>query len=138
MAALAKELGMKAGVEKDEDEEVKSSSSITIRSIGDGDDGDIEDDKQAVVATSRRVSSSLSREGEDERDGEGNGDEPKNDADHHVLTLSRARCIALVATVTGAAFLNVSQRDEACIDDKLYTLSTLASQLYNLHYLCHQ
>ncbi|PKK40939.1 hypothetical protein CI102_15240 [Trichoderma harzianum] len=106
MAALAKELGMKAGVEKDEDEEVKSSSSITIRSIGDGDDGDIEDDKQAVVATSRRVSSSLSREGEDERDGEGNGDEPKNDADHHVLTLSRARCIALVATVTGAAFLN--------------------------------
>ncbi|KAL6800184.1 major facilitator superfamily domain-containing protein [Trichoderma sp. SZMC 28012] len=110
MAALAKELGMKAGVEKGEDGEVKTSSSITIRSIGDnGDAVDIEDDKQAAIATSRRVSSNLSREGEDGRDGrDGNGeeDEPKNDADHHVLTLSRARCIALVATVTGAAFLN--------------------------------
>ncbi|KKP03009.1 hypothetical protein THAR02_04888 [Trichoderma harzianum] len=110
MAALAKELGMKAGVEKDDDGEVKTSSSITIRSIGDnGDDGDIEDDKRAAIATSRRVSSSLSREGESDRDGqdgEGDGDEPKDEADQHVLTLSRARCIALVATVTGAAFLN--------------------------------
>lgn len=131
MAALAKELGTKAGVEKDEDAEVKSSSSITIRSIGDnGDDGGIEDDKRAAVATSRRVSSSLSREGEDgrdERDGEGNGDEGKNDADHHALTLSRARCIALVATVTGAAFLNVSEMDEACIDDT----SSVPSQFYH-------
>ncbi|PNP52286.1 hypothetical protein THARTR1_07066 [Trichoderma harzianum] len=107
MAALAKELGMEAGVEKEkDDDEVKSSSSITIRSrIGDGDDGEIEDDKQAAIATNPRVSSSLG-EGEDGREGEGEGDEPKNDADHHVLTLSRARCIALVATVTGAAFLN--------------------------------
>lgn len=136
MAALAKELGMKAGVEKDQNAEVKSSSSITIRSIGDnGDDGDIEDDKQAAVATSRRVSSSLSREGEDERDerdgdgdGDGDGDEPKNDADHHVLTLSRARCIALVATVTGAAFLNVSAMDETCIDDtNSYSVNSIIS-----------
>lgn len=128
MAALAKELGVKAGVEKDEDGEVKSSSSITIQSrIGD-DDEEIEDGKQAVIATSRRVSSSLGGEGESGRDGEGQGDgiEPKNDADHHALTLSRARCIALVATVTGAAFLNVSESemDEACIDNRLYTPST--------------
>ncbi|KAL7911989.1 major facilitator superfamily domain-containing protein [Trichoderma velutinum] len=105
MTAFAKELGMRAGVEKDEDGEVKTSSSVTIRSrIGDEDD--VEAGKQAVVATSRRVSSSLDREGEDGQDGEGEGDGPKDDTDQHVLTLSRARCIALVATVTGAAFLN--------------------------------
>ncbi|EHK17433.1 uncharacterized protein TRIVIDRAFT_75898 [Trichoderma virens Gv29-8] len=121
MTALAKELGVEAGVGKDEDGEVKTSSSITIRTRGgDGDgDGDGEDGKQAVVVTSRRASSSLGRErageGEDghDEDGDGDGDgdgsggsELKDDADQHVLTLSRARCIALVATVTGAAFLN--------------------------------
>ncbi|UKZ79644.1 hypothetical protein TrVFT333_007404 [Trichoderma virens FT-333] len=120
MTALAKELGVEAGVGKDEDGEVKTLSSITIRTRGgdgDGDGGgDGEDEKQAVVATSRRASSSLGREGEGEdggEDGDGDGDgdgsggsELKDDADQHVLTLSRARCIALVATVTGAAFLN--------------------------------
>ncbi|KAL7935374.1 MFS general substrate transporter [Trichoderma chlorosporum] len=110
MTALAKELGVNAERGKKEDGDVKTSSSITIRSRS-GDE--IEDGKQAVVAASRRVSSSLGEERGNEQDGNGDGDgnesggsELKDDADHHELTLSRARCIALVATVTGAAFLN--------------------------------
>ncbi|KAL7946021.1 MFS general substrate transporter [Trichoderma barbatum] len=117
MAALAKELGMKAGVERDQDGEAKTSSSITIRSrSGDGDGDDVEDGKQAVVATSRRVSSSSSlreeerrngRNGDDDGDADGSGaSELKEHVDEDGLPLSRARCIALVATVTGAAFLN--------------------------------
>lgn len=110
-----------------DDGDAKSSSSLTIRSrSGDDGDGDDEkdvkrtDNKRAAVATSRRVSSSETEDGGDEGrrhergadgvdggDGDGSGSaDDKDDGDEHALTLSRGRCIALVATVTGAAFLN--------------------------------
>ncbi|PTB66998.1 MFS general substrate transporter [Trichoderma citrinoviride] len=123
MSSLAKELDF---METRRGGDAKSSSSLTIRSrSGDGDDSVGTTDKQAAVATSRSVSSNDTGDGSErghERDADGNGDgdgdgggnggdesggsELKDHGDEHALTLSRGRCIALVATVTGAAFLN--------------------------------
>ncbi|KAH0491261.1 hypothetical protein TgHK011_002698 [Trichoderma gracile] len=126
---------MEAGMEEKSgrrSEDAKSASSLTIRSGSGAGDGDGDEDvkraeKQAAAATSRSVASLSETEDGDGRrggrganndggDGEGHGDgsgndesggsELKDNGDEHVLTLSRGRCIALVATVTGAAFLN--------------------------------
>ncbi|KAL6873077.1 MFS general substrate transporter [Trichoderma novae-zelandiae] len=122
MSSLAKEPDRKAGVEHRRDEGGKSASSLAIRTRRDDDGGDDEDvkrtDKQAAIAASRPVSLNDTEDGNEqqhERDGDGDGDGSGNESggsglkdrgDEHVLTLSRARRIALVATVTGAAFLN--------------------------------
>lgn len=134
MTALAKELGMRVGVGNHEDGGAKTSSSVTIRTRSGS--GDVEASKQAVIATSRpRLSSFGAQGGENEQDegnthdggGDGDGDgsggsELKDDVEEDGLTLSRARCIALVATVTGAAFLNVS---EALLQTTIAVITTL-------------
>ncbi|KAM0258372.1 hypothetical protein ACHAQJ_003847 [Trichoderma viride] len=98
MTALDEESGVKVEMEKHEE----GMSLTTIRR----EDG-VEMDKETAVATSRpRLADSTTEDG-DEAAGDGSsGSERKGNADEDTLTLSRARCIALVATVTGAAFLN--------------------------------
>ncbi|KAM0462984.1 hypothetical protein ACHAPV_003109 [Trichoderma viride] len=104
MAVLDEESGMKVGemeIQK-QSEGTKTSSLATIRRRED----DAEMGKETgIIATSRPRGAGDSVT-EDGGDG-GGGSEMKDDAsDDDGLPLSKARCIALVATVTGAAFLN--------------------------------
>ncbi|OTA06013.1 hypothetical protein A9Z42_0067450 [Trichoderma parareesei] len=95
------------------------------------------EDKRAAVATSRSVSSDETEDGDGlgrERGADGDGDgsgsgsgsgsgnELKHHGDEHGLTLSRGRCIALVATVTGAAFLNASPSSFTCPNPWLFII----------------
>ncbi|KAK1241442.1 hypothetical protein MKX08_001416 [Trichoderma sp. CBMAI-0020] len=86
MAVPDEESGMKMEIERQQGEGTKTSSLATIRREDDAEMGK----ETGVIAT---------RE-------DGGGSELKDDASDDGLPLSRARCIALVATVTGAAFLN--------------------------------
>jgi hypothetical protein len=111
MTALDEELGMKVEMEKHE-EGTKTSSIMTIRR-----GSDVEMDKETAVATSQpKLTDSTTEDGDEAVGGDGDGDGDggnglKDKADEDGLPLSRARSIALVATVTGAAFLNVSDRN---------------------------
>ncbi|KAM0511176.1 hypothetical protein ACHAPE_010127 [Trichoderma viride] len=100
MAVLDEESGMKVEMEK-QSEGTKTSSLATMRRRED----DAEMGKETgIIATSRaRVGDSATEDG-----GDGGGSELKSEdaSDDDGLPMSRARCIALVATVTGAAFLN--------------------------------
>ncbi|KAL6904359.1 major facilitator superfamily domain-containing protein [Trichoderma evansii] len=99
MAVLDEESGMRVEMEK-QSEGTKASSLATMTR-----EEDVGLDKETAVATSRPrgVDSTM----EDGGDGDGGGgNELKDDGSDEGLPLSKARCIALVATVTGAAFLN--------------------------------
>ena len=65
--------------------------------------GDSDPDEKAVVATQAPTSDESVTSREVATDNEQNQDEDKPQ-----LPFSKARCIALVATVTGASFMNVS------------------------------
>lgn len=101
MAVLDEESGKKV---EEQSEGTKTSSLTTIRRRED----DAEVGKETgIIATSRpRVGDSATEDG--------GGSELKGDdaSDDDGLPMSRARCIALVATVTGAAFLNVSHSSQ--------------------------
>ncbi|PON23843.1 hypothetical protein TGAM01_v207171 [Trichoderma gamsii] len=104
MAVLDEESGMK--VEEMQSEGTKTSSLATIQRRED----DAEMGKETgIIATSRPrgVGDSVTEDGGD-GDGGGGSELKSDDAsdDDDGLPMSRARCIALVATVTGAAFLN--------------------------------
>lgn len=106
MAVLDEESRMTEEMEiQKQSEGTKTSSLATIRRRED----DAEMGKETgIIATSRPRGAGDSVT-EDGGDG-GGGSELKDDAsDDDGLPLSKARCIALVATVTGAAFLNVSK-----------------------------
>lgn len=85
---------MKVEIEKQSEGTTKASSLATM-----GREEDAEMGKETAVATSRP------QQGTDSATEDGGDGESDDDG----LPMSRARCIALVATVTGAAFLNVSE-----------------------------
>ncbi|PTB39523.1 uncharacterized protein TrAFT101_007698 [Trichoderma asperellum] len=91
MAVLDEESGMKVEIEKQSEGTTKASSLATM-----GREEDAEMGKETAVATSRP------QQGTDSATEDGGDGESDDDG----LPMSRARCIALVATVTGAAFLN--------------------------------
>lgn len=100
------ESGMKVEVEKQKQNEGPKTSSLATLARGE----DIEMDKETAVAASRPRGVDSNSTTED-----GGGSELGDDASEDGLPMSRARCIALVATVTGAAFLNVSETTTRCM-----------------------
>ncbi|RFU74117.1 hypothetical protein TARUN_8117 [Trichoderma arundinaceum] len=111
MTALDEESGAKMDIEKHQEGEsdnIKSSSTVAVRRRDESGVDDAGINKETAVATTRPRSTGLAAEDEEDGgDGDGSGgSELKEDADEDELLLSRARCIALVATATGAAFLN--------------------------------
>ncbi|KAH8131767.1 hypothetical protein FP744_10005975 [Trichoderma asperellum] len=94
MAVLDEESGIKVEIEKQSEGTATKASSLATMGRG---EEDAEMGKEtAVVATSRPQQQGTDSGTEDGGDGESDDG----------LPMSRARCIALVATVTGAAFLN--------------------------------
>lgn len=98
MAVLDEESGIKVEIEK-QSEGTTTTKASSLATMGRGEEDAEMGKETAVVATSRPQQQGTDSGTEDGGDGESDDG----------LPMSRARCIALVATVTGAAFLNVSE-----------------------------